>query len=160
MMDPECETYWKEVRPRLMEAHEEKAKKRWQDAFSPDYDYEFFLMAMKAKLENMADYFYTLAPIDNGPYYAGQMALAAKLLDIIIDEGGKNDYVDTESEDPADWCRPEDFIPYVNMKNAKRFKQPHNVISFFCEAQELRFRKAWHLFMRILNEKMFDHWSD
>ena len=108
----------------------------------------------------MADYFYTLAPIENGPYYAGQMALAAKLLDIIIDEGGKNDYADTESEDPADWCRPEDFIPYVNMKNAKRFKQPHNVISFFCEAQELRFRKAWHLFMRILNEKMFDHWCD
>lgn len=159
-MDSECEKYWKEERPRLMEAHRLKAKERWEQAFCPDYDYEYFLMAMKAKLQNMADYFYTLAHIENGPYYAGQMSLAVKLLDIIIDEGGQNDYSDTESDDPADWCQPENYLHYVNMRNAQRFKHPRNVIYFFCEAQELRFRKAWHLFMRILNEKMFDHWVD
>ena len=158
-MDPECEKYWKEVRPRQMEAHEAQAKLRWQEAFKPDYDYEFFLMAMKAKLENMADYFYTLAPIGNGTYYAGQMALAVRLLDIILDEGGRDQYSDTDSDDPADWFKPECFIPKVNMKNAQRFLTQRNKAHFFCDAQEVRFNKAWHLFLRILDEKLYN-WSD
>ena len=159
-MDKECEKYWKEERPRMLEAHKSKAKERWDAAFSPDYDWAFFLGAMKAKLENMADYFYTLAPIVNGPYYAGQMALAARLLDIVIREGGNDEYRDVESEDPSDWNRPEDFIPKVNMRNATRFIHKEDKVHFCCDAQCVRFHKAWHLFQRILNEKMFNNWWD
>ena len=52
-MDKECEKYWKEERPRMLEAHNTKAKERWGAAFSPDYDWAFFLGAMKTKLENL-----------------------------------------------------------------------------------------------------------
>ena len=110
--------------------------------------------------KNMADYFFTLAPIVNGPYYAGQMALAARLLDIVIREGGNDEYRNVESEDPSDWNRPENFLPNVNMKNASRFIRKEDKVHFCCDAQCVRFHKAWHLFLRILNEKMFNNWWD
>ena len=159
-MDSECKKYWKEDRPKMMEAHRLKARERWEQAFLPDYDYEFFLVAMKAKLENMADYFNTLAPIVNGPYYAGQMKLAVRLLDIVIDDGGKHDYKENDSDDPEDWFRPEAFMHYVNMKNASRYDCSPDKVSFYCASQRIRFNKAWHLFLRILNEKMFNNWVD
>ena len=99
-MSKECDKYWQEERPQLLKAHRLKAKERWDQALSPDYDYEYFLKAMKAKLENMADYFETLAPIVDGPYYARQMNLAVKILDIVIEEGGQNDYKEHTYEDP------------------------------------------------------------
>lgn len=39
-MDKECEKYWKEERTRMLEAHNTKAKERWDAAFSPDSDSE------------------------------------------------------------------------------------------------------------------------
>ena len=158
-MDEECKVYWKEERPLLMRKHSVKARKRWDAAFGPDWDYDFLLDAMKAKLENMADYFRTLAPIVNGPYYSGQMALAAKLVEIIKEEGGRNMYRYEDSDEVYDWFTPEDFIPRVNMRNAERFPAPHNYINFHCEQQRVRFCKAWNLLLRILTEKMFI-WSD
>lgn len=134
-MDKECEKYWKKERPLMLVAHMSRAKERWEAAFSPDYDREFSLVSMKTKLENMADYFKTLAPIVNGPYYAGQMALAAKLLDIVIREGSNDEYRDVESDDPSDWHRPDDFIPNVNMKNAHRFIDKTDKALFWCDAQ-------------------------
>ena len=126
-MSKECDKYWQEERPQLLKAHRLKAKERWDQALSPDYDYEYFLKAMKAKLENMADYFETLAPIVDGPYYARQMNLAVKILDIVIEEGGQNDYKEHTYEDPLN---PGIFLHYVNMKNAHTFKMIH----FFCDA--------------------------
>lgn len=159
-MDEECKVYWKEVRPRMMEAHTTKARERWNGAFGPDYDYEFLLDAMEAKLENMADYFYTLALID-GAYYAGQMVLAAKLIGIIREEGGREEYEipDSDVDEDEDWFTAEHFIPRVNMRNARRFHAPDNWFLFFCEPQRVRFSKAWSLLMRILSEKMFG-WYD
>ena len=81
--------------------------------------------------KNMADYFFTLAPIVNGPYYAGQMALAARLLDIVIREGGNDEYRNVESEDPSEWSRPENFLPNVNMKNASRFIRKEDKVHFY-----------------------------
>ena len=134
-MDSECKKYWKEDRPKMMEAHRLKARERWEQAFLPDYDYEFFLVAMKAKL-------------------------AVRLLDIVIDDGGKHDYKDNDSDDPEDWFRPEAFMHYVNMKNASRYDCSPNKVSFYCDSQRIRFNKAWHLFLRIINEKMFNNWVD
>ena len=155
-MSKECDKYWQEERPQLLKAHRLKAKERWDQALSPDYDYEFFLKAMKAKLENMADYFETLAPIVDGPYYARQMNLAVKILDIVIEEGGQNDYKEHTYEDPLN---PGIFLHYVNMKNAHRFDYTFKMIHFFCDAQRICFNKAWNLFVRILTEQMFN-WTD
>ena len=144
-MSKECDKYWQEERPQLLKAHRLKAKERWDQALSPDYDYEYlenvppskdydyeyFLKAMKAKLENMADYFETLAPIVDGPYYARQMNLAVKILDIVIEEGGQNDYKEHTYEDPLN---PGIFLHYVNMKNAHRFDYTFKMIHFFCDA--------------------------
>ena len=50
-MDEECKAYWNEVRPRLMRKHSVRARKRWDAAFGPDWDYDYLLDAMMAKLK-------------------------------------------------------------------------------------------------------------
>lgn len=37
-MDKECEKYWKEECPLMLESHMSRAKERWEAVFSPDYD--------------------------------------------------------------------------------------------------------------------------
>jgi hypothetical protein len=129
------------VRRARMIAHYDWAKRRWDNAFDDDWDYEYLLRALRVKLVTMSHYFNNLSYIRRGRYYGGQMSLAIKLIDIILDKGGQGDFK-------------------VNMHNRSRIPSPdYHGEHFWCEEQRLRFDKAWTLLWRLLSEKMMS-WSD
>lgn len=129
------------IRRAQMIAHDDWAKRRWDNAFDDDWDYEYLLRALRVKLVTMSRYFTHLSYIRRGPYYGGQMSLAINLIDIILDKGGQGDFK-------------------VNMHNRPRIPSPdYHGEHFWCEEQRLRFDKAWMLLWRLLSEKMMS-WSD
>ncbi|MBR5035015.1 MAG: hypothetical protein IKX71_06885 [Bacteroidales bacterium] len=145
-------------RQREMQFHHEWAERRWRMAFNEDWDYEYLLEVIRAKLETMERYNRHLSYAANGPYYANQIQCAQKMMDIIKAKGGEKDY-EYELED--DWQpKPESFKHYVNMRNRARIPSTnyHGEI-FWSEPQRLRFDKAWMLFWKILSERMMT-WGD
>ena len=142
------------ARRREMQAHHEWARRVWESAFTEDWDYEYLLIHLRAKLVTMERYNTHLSYVVNGPYYGAQIRRAIRMIDIILDEGGSKDYDrwDDYSADPAS------FRHYVNMRNRSRI--PRRGYHYFSsEAQQLRFDKAWMLLWKILSEQMMD-WGD
>ena len=93
----------------------------------------------------------------NGTYYGHQIGRAIKMIDIILQEGGRRDY--DERDDDYDVI-PDSFKHYVNMKNRGRIPSPNEGrLHFWSEAQRLRFDKAWMLLWKILSEQMMA-WGD
>ena len=81
---------------------------------------------------------------------------AIKMIDIILQEGGRDDYGERDDFMPV----PESFRHYVNMRNRSRIPRPEDGgISFWSEAQCLRFDKAWMLLWKILSERLMT-WGD
>ncbi len=140
------------IRRARMIAHDDWAKRRWDNAFNDDWDYEYLLRALRVKLVTMSRYFNNLSYIRRGPYYGGQMSLAIKLIDIILDKGGNMDFKRVGKGNT--------FPFKVNIHNRSRIPSPdYHGEHFWCEEQRLRFDKAWMLLWRILLEKMMS-WSD
>lgn len=139
-------------RSRQMTAHYDWARRRWDNAFDDDWDYEYLLGALRVKLVMMSHYFKSLSHIRRGPYYGGQMSLAIKLIDIILAKGGNVDFRRAGIGFK---------FPYkVNMHNRSRIPSPYyHGEHFWCKEQQLRFDKAWMLLWRLLPEKMM-YWSD
>lgn len=143
-------------RNRQMEFHREWARSQWVGAFTDDWHYEYLLIHLRAKLVTMERYNTLLSYAMNGPYYGRQIRKAIKMIDIVLDEGGKNDYTEEKGHRPV----PSSFKHYVNMRNRGRIPSPDDGgITFWSDAQRLRFDKAWHLLWKILSERSMT-WGD
>ena len=147
--------YRNKLRSREMRIHREWARRKWIGAFTDDWDYEYFLIHMRAKLETMERYNNQISYAINGPYYGHQIGRAINMIDIILDEGGRCDYDERDEFMPI----PESFNHYVNMKNRSRIPETDNGLSFWSDAQRLRFDKAWMLLWKILSERLMT-WGD
>lgn len=143
-------------RSREMRYHREWAVRKWKGAFTDDWDYEYLLVHLRAKLETMERYNLHLSYAMYGTYYGHQIGRAIKMIDIILQEGGRSDYDEREGCTPV----PESFKHYVNMRNLARIPRPDDGgIAFWSDAQRLRFDKAWMLLWKILSEQMMI-WGD
>lgn len=148
--------YRAEKRSREMRYHREWAVRKWKGAFTDDWDYEYLLVHLQAKLETMERYNLHLSYAMNGTYYGHQIGRAIKMIDIILQEGGRNDYDEREDYAPV----PESFKHYVNMRNRTRIPgAAGGRIYFVSDAQQLRFDKAWMLLWKILSEQSMA-WGD
>ena len=148
--------YWSVKRSREMHYHREWAIRKWKGAFTDDWDYEYLLVHLRAKLETMERYNLHLSYAMNGTYYGHQIGRAIKMIDIILQEGGRSDYDEREDYTPV----PESFKHYVNMRNRARIPSADGGrIHFRSDAQQLRFDKAWMLLWKILSEQMMA-WGD
>ena len=128
-------------RARSMRDHHEWAVRQWENAFNEDWDYEYLLLFLRAKLTTMARYNLHLSYAVNGLYYAHQIQRAIRMIDIILQNGGK-----------------ETALPHVNMKNRSRI--PATPDGFYgTDEQRLRFDKAWMLLWKILSEQLMN-WGD
>ncbi len=149
-------TYRDKVRSREMRTHHEWAWRKWMSAFTEDWHYNFFLIYLRAKLETMERYNNRLSYDMHGPYYGHQIGRAIKMIDIILQEGGRNDYDESDDYKPI----PESFKHYVNMRNRDRIPHPADGgPEFWSDAQCLRFDKAWMLLWKILSERLMT-WGD
>lgn len=143
-------------RSRNMQFHHEWARRQWEGAFTEDWHHDYFLIHIRAKLLTMEHYNMHLSYAMNGPYYAHQIHRAIQMIDIILAEGGRSDYGKENGFRPA----PESFKHYVNMRNRKLIPRPDDGgLSFWSEAQKLRFDKAWVLLWKILSERLMT-WGD
>jgi hypothetical protein len=148
--------YWSMRRSREMRYHREWAVRKWKDSFTDDWDYEYLLVHLRAKLETMERYNLHLSYALNGPYYGHQIGRAIRMIDIILQEGGRSDYDEREDYTPV----PETFKHYVNMRNRSRIPDAAGGrIYFRSDAQHLRFDKAWMLLWKILSEQSMA-WGD
>lgn len=139
-----------------MHYHREWAIRKWKGAFTDDWDYEYLLVHLRAKLETMERYNLHLSYAMNGTYYGHQIGRAIKMIDIILQEGGRSDYDEREDYTPV----PESFKHYVNMWNRARIPSADGGrIHYVSDAQQLRFDKAWMLLWKILSEQMMA-WGD
>jgi len=140
--------YRAEKRRREMRYHREWAVRKWKGAFTDDWDYEYLLVYLRAKLETMERYNLHLSYAMNGTYYGHQIGRAIKMIDIIL------------QEEWEDYPVPESFKHYVNMRNRSRIPSAAGGrIYFGSEAQQLRFDKAWMLLWKILSEQSMA-WGD
>ena len=154
MMDSEKKRRMR--RSRQMAFHREWARRQWAGAFTDDWHHEYMLTYLRAKLVTMERYNSHLSYAGNGRYYGHQIRKAIRMIDIILDEGGRNDYAEEKRFKPV----PSSFKHYVNMRNRSRIPRPDDGgISFWSDAQRLRFDKAWMLLWKILSERSMT-WGD
>lgn len=116
------------------------------------------MSVMKVKLGMMAEYMREWSYIADGSVYADQMERAIRLMEVILDYGGESEYRRDEGNEPC--FDSEHFSRYVNFRNRERFTGPdcdgHN---FWCDAQRLRFIKAWNILWEMFRTKLLD-WDD
>lgn len=113
-----------------------------------DYNGEDILKVIRKQLEWQADYFENFGHGEDNPYYASQMRLCCRLIDIVCWGGLTKEY--------ATFLRK-----YVNKRNASRFENvPKWDREYLCgERQELRYKKAYSLLFRILYQKVMRWWD-
>lgn len=112
-----------------------------------DYDfYEIFLL-LQFKIDRMIDYWRHFSNLANGDRIRSQMELASRLLQIVIKQGNENQDIE--------------ILPqYVNLRNEARFEMRYCPESFLLgKRQEVRFRKAYNLLFKLLQENIL-HWWD
>ena len=146
-------------------ARADRAKKRdqWEDrlviqwaaAFNDNWGWYHLISVMKVKMGMMVEYMRHWSPVANGPVYADQMERAIGLMEVILDWGGQSEYKHTEDED--NYFDAKHFSRYVNFRNHKRFPRPGH--DFWCEAQRIRFDKAWNLLWEMFRTKLLI-WDD
>ena len=143
-------------RRRMMQYHHEWARRQWEAAFTEDWDYEYLLIHLRAKLVTMERYNRHLSYARDGHYCADQISRAIRMMDIVLEEGGRDDYAEMDGL----FYVPASFKHYVNMRNRTRIPRPDDGGLLFCsDAQRLRFDKAWMLLWNILSEQMM-RWGD
>ena len=149
-------------------ARADRAKKRdqWEDrlviqwaaAFNDNWGWYHLISVMKVKMGMMVEYMRHWSPVANGPVYADQMERAIGLMEVILDWGGQSEYKHTEDED--NYFDAKHFSRYVNFRNHKRFLSPdYDGHDFWCEAQRIRFDKAWNLLWEMFRTKLLI-WDD
>lgn len=161
----DCEDMWgqghltREERRKRRSDWEERMVVKWAAAFNENWGWYHLMSVMKVKMEMMAEYMRHWTPVADGAFYADQIERAISLMEIIIDWGGNSRY--EHSEDENDYLDAKHFSPYVNMRNRKRFPGPDNYDDhrFWCEAQRVRFHKAWNILWDLLRDNMLT-WED
>ena len=149
-------------------AREDRSKKRehwhnslvirWAAAFNENWGWYHLMSVMKVKLGMMAEYMREWSYIANGPVYAYQMERAIRLMEVILDYGGESEYRRDEGDEPC--LDSEHFSRYVNFRNRERFIGPDcDSYNFWCDAQRLRFIKAWNILWEMFRTKLLD-WED
>lgn len=140
----------------MMQYHREWARRQWEAGFADDWDYEYLLKHLRAKLVTMERYNRHLSFVANGPYYADQIKKAIAMVEIVLKEGGRDDY----GKENGYTYVPASFKHYVNMRNRNRIPRTNDGgLTFWSDAQQLRFDKAWMLLWKILSEQMM-LWGD
>ena len=114
-----------------------------------DFDYDYIFRVLQFKIDRCADYWRQFSHLENGDYIRGQMELASHLLQIIIENGNEN--------------KDKDSLPSrVNLRNKDRFCvrwcYPNEAFHLGTE-QAVRFKKAYCLFFKLLNDNIL-HWWD
>lgn len=129
--------------------HRRKVAK-WQtfiDNVMGDYDSSEIFVLLQFKIDRMVDYWRQFSHLANGDHICSQMELASRLLQIVIKQGNENQDVE--------------ILPqYVNLRNEVRFEVRYCPESFLLgKRQEVRFRKAYNLLFKLLQENIL-HWWD
>ena len=160
----DCDDLWghghltREYRQLRKKQWKETLVVRWAAAFNENWGWYHLLSVIKVKLEMMAEYMRQWSPIERGAVYAAQMELAVSLIQIILDKGGKSDYAHVDDED--EYLDAGHFSHYVNFRNRSRIPSPDYCGELFrCEAQRLRFDKAWNLLWDIFRTRLLS-WED
>lgn len=114
-----------------------------------DFDYDYIFRVLQFKIDRCAGYWRQFSHLENGDYIRGQMELASRLLQIIIENGNEN--------------KDKDSLPSrVNLRNKNRFCvrwcYPDEAFHLGTE-QAVRFKKAYCLFFKLLNDNIL-HWWD
>ena len=137
---------------------EDRLVVQWAAAFNDNWGWYHLMSVMKVKLGMMVEYMRYWSPVANGPVYADQMERAISLMEVILDWGGQSEFKHTEDED--DYFDAKHFSRYVNFHNRKRFSSPdYDGHHFWCEAQRVRFEKAWNLLWEMFRTKLLT-WDD
>lgn len=112
-----------------------------------DYDFDYLLDLLQFKINRMMDYWRWDCHNDDGEYILGQMELAVHLLGIIRNHGC----------DPGESCTRR-LRHRVNLRNQARFTAQPTV---WCPSKrhEVRWKKAWHLLFKLLEEKLQEWWD-
>lgn len=160
----DCDDMWgkghltREDRRKRRHDWEERMVVKWAAALNENWGWYHLMSVMKVKLGMMVEYMRHWTPIANGQVYANQMERAISLIEIVIDWGGQSEYA--HSEDENGFLNAKHFAPYVNMRNRKRFPSPdYDGHTFWCEAQRVRFDKAWNILWDMFRTKMLN-WDD
>ena len=111
---------------------------------SCDYDWEFFLGIQHFKLLWMAFYFENLGHIARNDEQAREVRLACRLLEIILAKGYDKDG---------------QTLPYVNLRNAHRFRIDDHGQGPRCRRAEVRFKKAYCLYFDWVKNHLLG-WTD
>lgn len=109
-----------------------------------DYDSVEIFILLQFKIDRMIDYWRQFAHGANGDRTCRQLELASRLLQIIIEKGNESGKME--------------ILPqYVNLRNEARFKVRYCTDSFMSDkCQEVRFRKAYCLLFKLLQENILD----
>jgi len=112
-----------------------------------DYDSEEIFMLLRFKIDRMVDYWRQFSHLANGNRIRSQMELASRLLQIIIKQGNESGNMEVLPQ-------------YVNLRNEARFAVRYCTGGFLSgKRQEVRFRKAYCLLFKLLQENIL-HWWD
>ena len=131
---------------------------KWAMANNENWGWYHLMAVMKTKLEMMVDYMRNWSPAANGIVYADQMERAIALMEIIIAWGGEHDYPHTEDEE--DYFDADHFAHRVNFHNQDKYPSPdYDGHHFWCEAQRVRFDKAWNILWEMFRTKLIT-WND
>ena len=149
---------YREVKQQSRQAHEQMNLIKWAYAFNENWGWYHLMEVMVSKMEMMVDYMRNWTPIAEGPVYADQMQRAIGLMRIIINKGGESDY--NQAGDDDDCFDAQHFSHYVNYRNRERFPSPnYDGLHFWCEAQRIRFDKAWNILWEMFRTKLLT-WED
>lgn len=126
-----------------------KEKEFEELSFVDDSNGKSVLIVLKKKLEWQADYFENFGHGADNPYYAAQMRLCCRLIDIICWGGDNGEFRHS-------------FRKYVNTRNAKRFEKvpTWNMVYLHGEKQKLRYQKAHALLFKIIYENIMKWWCN
>lgn len=129
--------------------HRQKVAK-WQAFIGnvmDDYDYSEIFILLQFKIDRMVDYWRQFSHLANGDRIRSQMEQASRLLQIIINHGTEDRY---HNELPQ----------YVNLRNEDRFEVRYCTHGFLLgKRQEVRYRKAYCLFFKLLQENILNWWD-
>lgn len=112
-----------------------------------DCDFDYLLDLLQFKINRMIDYWQWDSHSGDGDYYRKQMELAVHLIGIIRNHGC----------DPDESCTRR-LRHRVNLRNQARFTAQPTV---WCPSKrhEVRWKKAWHLLFKLLEEKLQEWWD-
>lgn len=110
-----------------------------------DYGYHFIFDVIRFKLEWVIFYWENFGHLARADHDVRRMRIAVNLLDIILNSGYSNK--DTKR------------IPYVNKRNASRFRVPK--VPLYCKGvkRRIRFCKAYCLLLRYLEHHLLGWWN-